>query len=46
VIIDEFEFPNEAELLACVSMTVALSILVHGLSSTPLASWIGRVSGS
>jgi sodium/hydrogen antiporter len=46
VIIDEFEFANEAELLACVSMTVALSILVHGLSSTPLARWIGRVSGS
>ena len=42
VIIDEFEFPNEAELLACVSMTVALSILVHGLSSTPLARWIGK----
>jgi NhaP-type Na+/H+ or K+/H+ antiporter len=46
VIIDEFEFANEAELLACVSMTVALSIIVHGLSSTPLARWIGRVSGS
>ncbi|MGJ8570856.1 MAG: cation:proton antiporter [Hoeflea sp.] len=42
VIIDEFDFPNEAELLACVSMTVALSILVHGLSSTPLAKWIGK----
>ncbi|MBU2486374.1 MAG: cation:proton antiporter [Alphaproteobacteria bacterium] len=46
VILDAFEFANEAELLACVSMTVALSILVHGLSSTPLARWIGRVSGS
>lgn len=45
VILDEFEFANEAELLACVSMTVALSIIVHGLSSTPLARWIGRVSG-
>ena len=44
VIIDEFEFPDEAELLACVSMTVALSILVHGLSSTPLARWIGKRS--
>lgn len=42
VIIDEFEFPNESELLACVSMTVALSILVHGVSSTPLAKWIGK----
>lgn len=46
VILDAFEFANEAELLACVSMTVALSILVHGLSSTPLARWIGRVSGN
>lgn len=45
VILDAFEFANEAELLACVSMTVALSILVHGLSSTPLARWIGRGSG-
>lgn len=42
VIIDEFEFPNEAELLACASITVALSILVHGVSSTPLAKWIGK----
>ncbi|AKI00406.1 sodium/proton antiporter, CPA1 family [Hoeflea sp. IMCC20628] len=42
VIMDEFDFPNEAELLACVAMTVALSILAHGLSSTPLAKWIGK----
>ncbi|MCY0095294.1 cation:proton antiporter [Hoeflea ulvae] len=42
VIMDEFDFPDEAELLACVSMTVALSILAHGLSSTPLARRIGK----
>ena len=42
IIIDEFDFPNEAELLSCVSMTVALSILVHGLSSMPLARWISK----
>lgn len=42
VIMDEFDFPNEAELLSCVSMTVALSILAHGLSSTPLAKRIGK----
>lgn len=42
VIMDEFDFPNEQELLACVSMTVALSILAHGLTSTPLAKRIGR----
>jgi sodium/hydrogen antiporter len=42
--IDEFDFPNEEELLACVSMTVFLSILLHGLSATPLARRIGRMS--
>lgn len=42
VIVDEFDFPNEAELLACVSMTVAISILAHGLTSTPLAKRIGK----
>jgi NhaP-type Na+/H+ or K+/H+ antiporter len=42
VVMDEFDIPGEAELLSCVSMTVALSILAHGLSATPLASRIGR----
>lgn len=40
---DQFDFPNEEELLACVSLTVGLSILLHGLSSTPLATRIGRM---
>ena len=43
LMIDQFEFPNEDELLACVSLTVGLSILLHGLTSTPLASRIGRM---
>jgi NhaP-type Na+/H+ or K+/H+ antiporter len=43
IMMDEFDFPNEDELLACVSMTVFLSIVLHGLSATPLAKRIGRV---
>ncbi|MDA8586834.1 cation:proton antiporter [Rhodobacteraceae bacterium] len=44
IMIDEFEFPGEQELLACVSMTVFLSIILHGVSATPLSNWIGRKS--
>ena len=44
IIIDEYEFPGEQELLACVSMTVFLSIILHGVSAAPLSGWIGRVS--
>ncbi len=43
LMMDQFDFPNEEELLACVSLTVGLSILLHGLSSTPLATRIGRM---
>ncbi|MEM8749492.1 MAG: cation:proton antiporter [Pseudomonadota bacterium] len=42
IMIDEFEFPGETELLACVSMTVFFSIILHGVSATPLANRIGR----
>ena len=42
IVIDEFDLPNEAELLACVSMTVCFSILAHGLSATPLVRHFGR----
>jgi NhaP-type Na+/H+ or K+/H+ antiporter len=42
IIIDDFDFPNEADLLACVSLTVGLSILLHGLSAMFLAS---RITG-
>jgi NhaP-type Na+/H+ or K+/H+ antiporter len=44
IMIDEFEFPGEQELLACVSMTVFLSIILHGMSAAPLSKWIGRTS--
>lgn len=43
LMMEQFDFPNEKELLACVSLTVGLSILLHGFSSTPLASRIGRM---
>lgn len=42
IMMDEFELPGEEELLACVSLTVALSVLLHGISATPLAKRIGR----
>ncbi|GAB5449423.1 cation:proton antiporter [Gymnodinialimonas sp.] len=42
IMMDEFELPGEEELLACVSLTVALSVLLHGVSATPLAKRIGR----
>lgn len=42
IIMDEFDLPNEEELLACVSLTVALSVLLHGVTAAPLAKRIGR----
>ena len=42
IMMDEFDFPGEEELLACVSMTVFLSIILHGVSAAPLSKWIGR----
>lgn len=44
IMMDEFDFPGEQELLACVSMTVFLSIILHGMSAAPLSKWIGRAS--
>ncbi|MEM6986334.1 MAG: cation:proton antiporter [Pseudomonadota bacterium] len=44
IMMDEFEIPGEDELLACVSMTVFLSIILHGISATPLANRIGRAT--
>ena len=42
IMTDEFDFPGEAELLACVSMTVFLSIILHGITAAPLSKWIGK----
>lgn len=44
IMMDEYDFPGEQELLACVSMTVFLSIILHGISAAPLSKWIGRAS--
>ena len=44
IIIDEFDIPAEQELLACVSLTVLLSIIAHGVSASPLSNLIGRGS--
>ncbi len=44
IMMDEFDFPGEQELLACVSMTVFLSILLHGITAAPLSRWIGKAS--
>ena len=43
IMMTEFDFPNEEEFLACVSMTVFLSVIFHGISATPFANRIGRV---
>lgn len=37
LVVDEYDIPYESELQACVVVTVFLSILVHGISSAPLA---------
>ena len=44
IMMDEFDFPGEQELLACVSVTVFLSIVLHGISAAPLSKWIGHAS--
>lgn len=46
IMMDEFDFPGEEELLACVSMTVFLSIILHGISAAPLSKWIGQAARS
>ncbi|MEM8631941.1 MAG: sodium:proton antiporter [Pseudomonadota bacterium] len=38
IVMQDFEFPAEEELLACVAMTVCLSILAHGVSS----AWVAK----
>lgn len=42
IIVDEYEIPHEGELLACVVMTVFLSIVLHGVSAAALARKIGE----
>lgn len=42
IMIDVYDIPYQEEFLACVSMTVCLSILAHGVTATPLARRIGK----
>lgn len=44
IIMADFDFPNEEEFLACISMTVFISIILHGITATPFANRIGRAS--
>ncbi len=41
IIMDEFDFPAEDELLSCVAMSVFFSVFLHGLSANPLVRRIG-----
>jgi len=42
IMVEEYQLPHEDELLACVVLTVFLSIILHGISSTPLAKRFGK----
>lgn len=42
IMMAEFDFPNEEAFLACISMTVFMSVVLHGISATPLANLFGR----
>ena len=46
IMMEEFDLPHAEELLACVSLTVGVSVLLHGVSATPLARYIGSFKGS
>lgn len=44
LMMEAFDLPSEDELLACVSLTVALSVLLHGISAVPLSLRVDRKS--
>lgn len=44
IIVDEYQIRAEEELLACVSMTVFFSIILHGISASPLARYFSNRS--
>ena len=41
--LERFEIPGGDEILACVVLTVMLSIVLHGVSANPMAARFGRV---
>ena len=44
IIMDEFDFPTEDELLACVTMSAFLSVFLHGRSANPLVRRLGKAT--
>jgi len=45
LILEEAELPHQSELLAITVITVALSVVLHGVSAAPLARAYGRIAG-
>jgi len=46
IVMQSSDLARESELLAAVALTVALSIIVHGVSAAPLARMYGRAFGN
>ena len=44
LILEETQIPHRAEILSITVITVALSVLLHGISAAPLASAYGRLA--
>jgi len=44
LILEETELENESALFAIVMVTVALSVLLHGMSAGPAARWYGGMT--
>jgi NhaP-type Na+/H+ or K+/H+ antiporter len=44
VIVEESDLPNETLILTVVTLTVALSVLLHGITAGPAARWYGGMS--
>jgi NhaP-type Na+/H+ or K+/H+ antiporter len=45
LILEEAEIPHHAEILSITVITVALSVILHGISASPLATLYGRLAG-
>ncbi len=44
VAVDQLEAAQSKVLLGAVTLTIALSVLLHGISASPLASWYGALA--
>ena len=44
LILEEAEIPHRAELLSITVITVALSVIMHGVTAAPLAAAYGRLA--